>query len=90
MSEEIRKQINMFENFEFSLNKDEEKFAFDDLIKYELKRYLEGTILGKLGKTDERATQLMDIHKNFIRVVKNKMSAEEIAKRLFMYEKNNL
>jgi hypothetical protein len=66
------------------------KFAFDDAIKYELKRYLQGTVYAKVDKTDERAIELMNIHKKFIDNVKNKMSADEIAKRLFEYEKNNL
>lgn len=44
----------------------------------------------KVGKTEERAKELMDIHKKFIDNVRDKMSADEIAKRLFDYEKNNL
>ena len=71
-------------------NENTSKIAFDDEIKYELKRYLERTIYGKVSKTDERATQLMSIHRKFIENIRNKMSADEIAKRLFDYEKNNL
>jgi hypothetical protein len=90
MSEDIRKMIDKVKNFKQFVNENEQKFAFDDDIKYELKRYLEGTVYAKVGKTDERATELMDIHKKFIDNVRNKMSADEIAKRLFDYEKNNL
>ena len=90
MSEDIRKMIDKVKNFKQFVNENEQKFAFDDVIKYELKRYLEGTVYAKVGKTDERATELMDIHKKFIDNVRNKMSADEIAKRLFDYEKNNL
>tara|TARA_R110000868_G_scaffold130029_2_gene339533 strand:+ start:4104 stop:4382 length:279 start_codon:yes stop_codon:yes gene_type:complete len=90
MSEDIRKMIDKVKNFKQFVNESEQKFAFDDDIKYELKRYLEGTVYAKVGKTDERATELMDIHKKFIDNVRDKMSADEIAKRLFDYEKNNL
>jgi hypothetical protein len=90
MSKEMREQINKVKNFGQFINENEQKFAFDDDIKYELKRYLEGTVYAKVGKTDERATELMDIYKKFIDNVRNKMSADEIAKRLFEYEKNNL
>jgi len=65
-----------------------ERLAFDDEIKYELKRYLEETIHGKVGQTEERAKQLMNIHKKFIDNAKNKMSADEIAKKIYQYEIN--
>jgi hypothetical protein len=83
-----RKEPDLY--IEKSLNENTTKIAFDDEIKYELKRYLEGTIYGKVSKTDERATELMDIHRKFIDNVRDKMSADEISKRLFDYEKNNL
>jgi len=83
-----RKEPDLY--IEKNVNENISKIAFDDEIKYELKRYLEGTIYGKVSKTDERATELMDIHRKFIDNVRNKMSADEIAKRLFDYEKNNL
>lgn len=89
---------NKKEQIKEQLEKTEEEQMLDNImneikdldIKYELKRYLEGTVYNKVGKTDERATELMDIHKKFIDNVRNKMSADEIAKRLFEYEKNNL
>jgi hypothetical protein len=64
--------------------------AFDEEIKCELKRYLENTVWLKVGKTDERAILLIELHKKFIDIVRNKMSSQEIAKRLFIYEKNML
>lgn len=82
--------MNNIKNLKEFLNESDQKFAFDEDIKSELKRYLEETIYGKVGETDERASKLIDIHKKFIDNVRNKMSADEIAKRLFEYEKNNL
>ena len=72
------------------INEKHAQFAFADIVKDELVRYLENTIYGKVNKAEERANQLIDIHKNFIEKVQDKMSADEIAKRLFKYEKNNL
>lgn len=73
---------------ENSITESTSKIAFDDEIKFELKRYLEGTIFGKMGQTEERASQLIDLHKNFIEKARNKMSADEIAKKLYEYQKN--
>jgi hypothetical protein len=90
---EINNWINRKEPdfyIEKDVNENTSKIAFDEEIKYELKRYLEETIYGKVSKTDERSNELIDIHRKFIDNVKDKMSAKEIAKRLFDYEKNNL
>jgi hypothetical protein len=76
IQQEKMKYIKTFENFE-------NKFAFDDEIKYELKRYLINTI-----NCDDRVEQLINIHKKFIDNNKNTMSANEIAKRLYQYDKN--
>jgi hypothetical protein len=70
------KHIKIFENFE-------NKLAFDEEIRYELKRYLINEI-----NPNERVEQLMNIHKNFIDNVKDKLSANEIAKKLYLYNKN--
>ncbi|MFW6242979.1 MAG: hypothetical protein ACOC2W_02375 [bacterium] len=67
-----------------------QKIAFYGEIKFELKRYLEKTVWGKVGGVDKRADQLMDIHKKFIEIAMDKLSADEIAKKLFEYEKNIL
>lgn len=64
------------------------KLAFDDEIKYELERYLDRTLYGKVSRTNERAIQLMCIHRKFIDNIKEQKSADEIAKILFDYEKN--
>ena len=71
MSEDIRKMIDKVKNFKQFVNENEQKFAFDDDIKYELKRYLEGTVYAKVGKTDERATELMDIRLGLMALAKN-------------------
>lgn len=72
------------------INEETYHFAFEDIIKDELVRYLENTVYGKTKKTQERAEQLIDIHKPFIDKMKDVMSADEIAQRIFQYEKNNL
>lgn len=72
------------------INEKHVEFAFVDIVKDNLVRYLENTIYGKVNKAEERANQLIDIHKNFIEKVQDKMSADEISKRIYMYEKNNL
>lgn len=78
------KKINNFVEF---INEND-KFAFDDEIKYELKRYLKNTIWDKVGTIDKRVDELIEIHNKFIDNVRDKMSANEIAERLFKYEKN--
>jgi hypothetical protein len=83
-----RKEPDLY--IEKNINEASLKIAIDEEIKYQLKRYLEGTVYGKVSKTDERATQLINIHRKFIDNVRDKMSSDEIAKRLFTYEKNNL
>lgn len=66
------------------------KIAFDDEIKFELKKYLQNTVWDKVGGIDERVDKLIELHSKFINNVKNNMSADEIAKRLFEYEKSSL
>ena len=94
MNEDIRKMIDKVKNFKQFVNEDlndnTDKLAFDDEIKFELKRYLQNTIWNKVGGIDERIDKLVELHSKFINNVRNKMSANEIAKRLFEYEKNIL
>ena len=71
-------------------NKNTVKIGFDDEIKNELKRYLQNTVWNKVGGIDNRVDQLMKLHSKFISFVRNKMSDDEIDKRLFQYEKNIL
>lgn len=66
------------------------KFAFDEEIRHELRRYLQDTVWNKVGGVNERADELLKLHSKFIDNVRDKMSAGEIAKRLFEYEKNIL
>jgi hypothetical protein len=75
---------------EKDINENTSKIAFDDEIKYELKRYLQNTVWNKVGGIDDRVGELMGLHNKFINNVRDKMSANEIAKRLFEYEKNIL
>jgi hypothetical protein len=83
-----RKETDLY--IEKNVNENTGKFAFDDEIKFELKRYLQNTIWSKVGGVDERVDKLLELHSKFINNVRNKMSAEEIAKSLFEYEKNIL
>ena len=66
------------------------KIAFYSEILYELKRFLDGSIWAKVGGVDKRAEELMNIHKKFIEIAMDKLSAEEIAERLYKYEKTML
>lgn len=61
-----------------------------DEIKYELKRHLQKTVWAKVGGIDKRTDQLIDIHSTFINKMRDEMSADEIANRLFKYEENIL
>jgi hypothetical protein len=83
-----RKEPDLY--IEKRVNENTGKLAFDDEIKFELKRYLQNTIWSKVGGIDERADKLIELHSKFINNVRDKMSADEIAKRLFEYEKNIL
>jgi len=83
-----RKEPDLY--IEKSVNENTGKIAFDDEIKYELKRYLQNTIWSKVGGIEDRVDKLMELHSKFINNVRDKMSADEIAKRLFEYEKNIL
>lgn len=87
--ETIREQIDRIRGIEEKLNENT-SFAFDDEIKYELQRYLKNTIHGKTNQTEERAIALMRTQKPFIEAFRNKMSANEIAQRLYKSELDNL
>lgn len=83
-------KINRFKEFTNEQLETSTSFAFDDEIKIELKRYLKDTIWNKVDQIEQRAEKLIDLHMKFIDNVRNKMSANEIAEKLFEYEKNNL
>lgn len=83
-----RKEPDLY--IEKGVNQNTIKLAFDDEIKFELKRYLQNTIWNKVGGIDERVDKLVELHSKFINNVRDKMGADEIAKRLFEYEKNIL
>lgn len=72
------------------MNRNSLKLPFDDEIKFDLERHLENTIWNNVNRISERADELIELHSKFIRNVKNKMNANEIAERLFEYEKNML
>lgn len=63
-----------------------QKNALDSEIKWELKARLARTVYAKTNKTDERATELMNIHRKFIDNVRNVMGPNQIADWLYRYE----
>ena len=69
-------------------NTDNLTLSFDDDIKNELKNLLSNTKFGKYGILDQRVVQLMNIHAKWLEMAKKKYSAEEIAEKLFTYQKN--
>jgi len=76
--------IIKFKNF---LNENS-TIAFDDEIKIELSKLLSNTKWIKTNSVEYRTNQLIDLHKKWIEIVKDKLSAEEIAKSLYKYDKN--
>jgi hypothetical protein len=72
------------------LNESQTHLAFNDEIKTKLSELLQKTVWKKVDKIEDRVDELMYIHRNYIKLAKDKLSADEIAKSLFEYEKNNL
>lgn len=66
------------------------KKTFRELILSELERYLQNTVWAKVQKIKERAKELVKIHDTFINLVEGKLSAEDVAFRLFEYERSIL
>lgn len=82
---------NMYKRKNYDImNEMSGNFSFDEDIKTELEKLLRNTIWGKVEKTEERASQLMDVQKKFIDNARNKESAYDIAYRLYKYELDNL
>jgi hypothetical protein len=72
-----------------ALNKsDNLSLPMDDEIKYELKRLLTGSKYDKGGILDQRVDQLLQVQAKWLERAKELYSAEEIAKKLFIYDKN--
>lgn len=82
------KHIDLFNIFKINENENQNKIAFDDEIKYELKRYLNDSKYSKSNIIDDRVNQLMKMFRIFINNNVDKMSSDEIAKRLYEYDKN--
>lgn len=59
-------------------------------IEFELTRWLDTTIWGKVGQKEVRAKQLMSIHRKYIELAVKVLTVSEIAKSLYKYEVNNL
>ena len=64
------------------------KLPFEEEIKRELRKLYSGSIYDKVGKIDDRIDQLFNIHNKWLNTAKKTYSAEEIADKLFKYEKN--
>jgi hypothetical protein len=64
------------------------KLPFDEEIKRELRKLYSGSIYDKIGKIDDRIDQLFNIHNKWLDMAKKRYSANEIADKLFKYEKN--
>lgn len=79
--------VNLNENFTETIEK-QGILAFEDEIKFKLKKYLKNSIHSKTNSLDERIEQLMNIHKKYIEMHKNILSADEIAEKLYIYDKN--
>jgi hypothetical protein len=60
--------------------------SFEEEISSILKELLKKTTYLKADLIDQRATQLMEIHKTYIDIAKNKLGAKTIATSLFLYE----
>jgi|694.fasta_scaffold31353_11 hypothetical protein len=64
------------------------KLPFDEEIKRELRKLYSGSIYDKIGKIDDRIDQLFNIHNKWLDMAKKRYSANEIADKLFKYEKS--
>ena len=76
-------KIKKFEQFV-----NESKIPFDDEIIFELKKLYKDTNIEKIGITDQRIKLLMGLHSKWLEKAKTHYSAEEIASKLFQYDKN--
>ncbi|MFA5207139.1 MAG: hypothetical protein WC428_00415 [Candidatus Paceibacterota bacterium] len=61
---------------------------FDNSIKDELKKIFSGSNYDKAGILDQRIEQLLDMHGKWLEMAKKQYGAEEIAQKLFAYDKN--
>lgn len=69
-------------------NENENKIPFDDDIKMELRKLYKNTIIDKANMIEERIDQLMNLHLKWLNIAKQHYSAEDIAKKLFKYDKD--
>lgn len=66
----------------------ESKLAFDDEIKDELRKLYKNTMFDKSNTINDRIEDLIQLHSKWLGMARDKYSAEEIAKKLFKYDKD--
>lgn len=69
-------------------NINESTIPFEDEITIELKKLYKGTIVDKTDSIDKRVDQLLSLHSKWLEIAKKHYNAEEIAKKLFKYDKD--
>ncbi len=75
--------ITKFNNF---IN--ESALPFNDDIHKELTLLFRGSVYDKTNGIDDRIRQLIRLHSNWLETAKKYYTAEEIAKKLYQYDKN--
>lgn len=66
----------------------ENKLAFDDDIKDELRKLYKNTSFEKTNLVEDRIKDLIGLHSKWLDMSRDKYSAEDIAKKLFKYDKD--
>jgi hypothetical protein len=66
----------------------ESTLPFNDYIHKELSLLFRGSIYDKTNSIDNRIEQLISMHSKWLEIAKKHYSAEEIAKKLYQYDKN--
>jgi len=64
--------------------------AFDEEIISSLNVLLEHSPWRKVDKINERSTTLIKLHNRFINLFRYKLSAEDIAQRLYLYDQHTI
>lgn len=66
----------------------EEFVPFYGDIQNELKKLLQNTVWKEVDAVDTRVEQLLSMHRKFIDFAMDRLTAEEIAQKLYKYDKN--
>jgi hypothetical protein len=80
--------MKIISKFEDYIKENQLTIATDEEIISELRNLLKGSKYDKGGIIEQRADQLVKIQAPWIKLVRDKLSAEEIASKLITYEKN--